>query len=426
MEDDLANTDIVDGLVAGDSKAILDLLQMVAPEWAGVTVGELQKDSLTGGYSGAALYKISSSSGKPAPVVVRVSGAGISTPVTKLFFQSADPGMPAAALKAWGIGATHEDSYCLDDARFPQVSVTEFVRGKTGDADLMNGVDAPEYCRAMGKAVAWMHAQDTTWFDQGPGKNEEQTAVKTIDDPSERAEILKLGRYDTYGKYFMDTLVTALKTDGCMNDVAEIGQRIFELLEPNTLMGRLVVGHGDLKYDNTMIRETSTRQDPQIVLIDYDRVMRMTAAADLGAYLHDVETKKYPSLANRRAMAAGYIEGCRLAGFDSTSLGRCSVDEVVLDMEVGLLMRGLWLSTIMTTLFPHLGWVVEIVREGVSRAAGQLDRARSDERLREKILQKGSAGVVGKGFAVRLMLRALAAGVESMIKGKSPRKSIEV
>ncbi|MBT5154801.1 MAG: hypothetical protein HOM44_12000, partial [Gammaproteobacteria bacterium] len=169
MKEDLANTEIVEGLVAGDSKAILELLQMVAPEWAEVTVGELQKDPLTGGYSGAALYKISSSSAKPAPVVVRVSGAGISTPVTKLFFQSADPGMSAAALKAWGIGATHEDSYCLDDARFPQVSVTEFVRGKTGNADLMNGVDAPAYCRAMGKAVAWMHAQDTTWFDQGLG-----------------------------------------------------------------------------------------------------------------------------------------------------------------------------------------------------------------------------------------------------------------
>jgi len=85
-------------------------------------------------------------------------------------------------------------------------------------------------------------------------------------------------------------------------------------------------------------------------------------------------------------------------------------------------MRGLWVSTITTTLFPHLGWVVEIIREGVSRAADQLERARSDERLREKILQKGSAGVVGKGFAVRLMLRALAAAVESMIKGKSRRK----
>ncbi len=86
--------------------------------------------------------------------------------------------------------------------------------------------------------------------------------------------------------------------------------------------------------------------------------------------------------------------------------------------EAGLLMRGLWVSTIMTTLFPHLGWVVEIMREGVSRAADQLERAKSDERLRKKILQKGSATVVGKSFAVGLMLRALAGAVEKMIKSK--------
>ncbi len=86
MNDDLSNINIVEGVVAGDSQAILELLQTVAPKWAEVTVDALQKDPLTGGYSGAALYKISSKTAKPPPVVVRVSGAGISTPVTKIFF----------------------------------------------------------------------------------------------------------------------------------------------------------------------------------------------------------------------------------------------------------------------------------------------------------------------------------------------------
>ena len=72
MAEGLANTEIVEGLVAGDSKAILDLLQMVAPEWAEVTVGELQKDLLTGGYSGAALYKISSLSKKSSKTVLSI------------------------------------------------------------------------------------------------------------------------------------------------------------------------------------------------------------------------------------------------------------------------------------------------------------------------------------------------------------------
>ena len=69
MEDDLANTEIVEGLVAGDSKAILDLLQMVAPEWAEVTADELQKNPLTGGYSGASTPFIKSAS----PVLPRTN-----------------------------------------------------------------------------------------------------------------------------------------------------------------------------------------------------------------------------------------------------------------------------------------------------------------------------------------------------------------
>ena len=123
---------------------------------------DLQKDHLRGGYYDAARYKTPSNGSEPPPVVVRVFGAGISTPVAELLFQCSDPDMPAAALTAWSTGATHEDIYWLDDPRFPQVSVTEFVNGKTGDADLMNGAEAPPYCRAMAKAVAWVHTQNTT------------------------------------------------------------------------------------------------------------------------------------------------------------------------------------------------------------------------------------------------------------------------
>ena len=197
---------------------------------------------------------------------------------------------------------------------------------------------------------------------------------------------------------------------------------VCEQLEPNTLMGRLVVGHGDLAYDNTMIRETNTTQNPIFVLIDYDRVMRLTAGVDLGTYLHGGETQKYPSFGNRRAMAGGYIEGCKAAGLDLTSFDRCSVDKVVLDMAAGLLMCGLWVSAITTTLFPNLGWAVEIIREGVSRAADQLEPAKSDQNLHEKVLLKGSAGVVGKRFAIALMLRMLAGAVGRMIKDKGRRK----
>lgn len=402
-----SDKEIVEGVVAGDNQAILALLQAAAPGWANVTYDGLKTEPLTGGYSGAALYQVSAVGAEPPAVVVRVSGGGIPTAMTELLFWTTHPGVPAAALKAWSTGATHESVYCVDDPRFPQVTVTEYIAGKTGDADLMNGKDAPQYCHAMGEAVAWMHTRDTQWFDQGVGKDEEHNAVARIDSATDRAEILQLGRYDTYGKYFIDTLVTALKTEGGVAVVAEIGQRIFGLLEPNTLMGRLVVGHGDLKYDNTMIRSSSNAEDPQIVLIDYDRVMRLTAGCDLGSYLHDGETRKYPSLTNRRALAQGYIDGCKNAGVDMTTLGRCTVDEVVLDMEAGLLMRSLWVSTVTTTLAPKMGWVVNILREGVSRASDVLEQAKTDELARQKILEKGSARTVGKGFAIGMLFKSL-------------------
>ena len=55
MTGGLKNAEIVEGVAARDSKAILDLLQAVAPKWSEVTVGDLQKDHLTGRYSGAVL-----------------------------------------------------------------------------------------------------------------------------------------------------------------------------------------------------------------------------------------------------------------------------------------------------------------------------------------------------------------------------------
>ena len=70
--------------------------------------------------------------------------------------------------------------------------------------------------------------------------------------------ILKLGDYSRFGKCFLDTPVTESQTEGNVGEIAEIGCALFDLLEQDSLMARLVVGHGDLKYDNTVIRSSST------------------------------------------------------------------------------------------------------------------------------------------------------------------------
>ena len=71
-----------------------------------------------------------------------------------------------------------------------------------------------------------------------------------------------------------------------------------------------------------MIRSCSTDDDPSLVLIDYDRVMKMSAAMDFGSALAMDEAKPYPALANRRAAAQAYVEAVGASVTDG--LGRCS------------------------------------------------------------------------------------------------------
>ena len=83
------------------------------------------------------------------------------------------------------------------------------------------------------------------------------------------------------------------------------------------------------------------------------------------------------------------------------------VDEIVLAMEAGLLIRSLWLSTIMSTVFPKYRWVVPILREGLVRAAKLVAKARYDDPLREQLLIRGSSQMIGKGFGVSLLFKRM-------------------
>ena len=190
----------VERIAKGEGRAIHDLLVTVAPGWAHVSRDDVQIEPLTGGYSGAVLFKVTAAGAEPTSVVVRVSGAGDATPMSDLVFASTDHRMPAAALRAWSRGANHEDVYCLEDPRFPRVSVTEYIAGRAGDADLMNGKDAVAYSRAMGEAVAWMHTRNADWFFEGIGRDEEATALAAIGSKALRDQIAALGNYERFGK----------------------------------------------------------------------------------------------------------------------------------------------------------------------------------------------------------------------------------
>ena len=108
---------------------------------------------------------------------------------------------------------------------------------------------------------------------------------------------------------------------------------VFGLLDPGSLMGRLVVGHGDL-HDKNLMRRQARGQAGDLVIIDFDRVMRMTAGYDFGAYLasHDSkpmdsgEKAPYPPLAYRLAAAQAYIDAIGPA--ECAKWSRATVEEV--------------------------------------------------------------------------------------------------
>ena len=403
------NSSKVAAIAKGDRSAILNLLGEVFPSWLSIDESQISVEPLTGGYSGAALFKIYQRNSDIAPVPLRVPGDKTSDPATQIFFETSDPWIPAAAQRAWSSSYRHATLLFQDDEQSPNVWITEYIAGQVGDAGLMNGEGSLIFSHVLGEAVGELHCWDNNWFEKGLGVGEREMAVRSIDSDELKKHILEWGDYSRLGKCFIDILVTELKTEGNIEEVAQICRDIFDLLEPNSLMGRLVVGHGDLKYDNTMIRSSSTYAHPELVLIDYDRVMRLPAAADLGCYLHDPEpkSKKYPPLSNRRALAEGYLSVCVASGLDVTQFSDHEVDDIVLAMETGLLIRSLWLSTIMATVFPRYRWVVPILREGIARAAKLIAQAKYDESLREKVLMRGSSSLVGKGFVLPLLLKTI-------------------
>ena len=398
-------------LAEGDTTAILKLLSNIFPAWGAIDEKAIMVEAITGGYSGAAVFKVSADSSGIMPLLLRIPGSHGENPATQLFFKTSDPWIPAAAQRAWGANPRHADLLYQDNIDAPSICITEFIVGSVGDARLMNGPEARHYASALGNAVGELHGLDSHWFDQGLaeilGRDEQALAVESVENETTKQRIVELGSYQRFGRSFIDILVTEHLTEGDVEGVAQLGKAIFGLLDPKSLMGRLVVGHGDLKYDNTMIRSTSTSANPNLVLIDYDRVMRLPAAADLGCYLHDPEprSKKYPSLENRRALAKGYRDACIESGIDMMEFRETEIDDIVLAMEAGLLIRSLWLSTVMTTLFPQYHWVVPILREGLARAAKLLFQAKTDIGLREKILLNGSSKSVGKGFALPLLFK---------------------
>ena len=181
-------------------------------------------------------------------------------------------------------------------------------------------------------------------------------------------------------------------------------------------------------HDNNVMRRQARGQAGDIVIIDFDRVMHMTAGYDFGAYLasHDNkpmdngEKAPYPPLACRLAAAQAYIDAIgpaecakwsratpeevnlfaafiimsRLSGgrpFGDHSWCDFGSVQVVYDMEKGSLMRLLWLTGLLR--FFGLPWLAPLIVGMIEKCLDKLDRAERDPTLKAAILEHGIAAV---------------------------------
>merc|ERR1740121_1608787 len=118
--------------------------------------------------------------------------------------------------------------------------------------------------------------------------------------------MLELARVEQTGHAAVDVLVMIRLVE--VPEWEPLVMRAFGLLEPETLMGRLVVGHGDLHELNVLRRAAGAPGSP-LMVIDFDRVMKLPAGMDLGAMMVDcclIPGNSYPPLEHRREAVAAY------------------------------------------------------------------------------------------------------------------------
>ena len=91
----------------GDRSAILQLFNEVLPNWQSIDESQLLVEPLTGGYSGAEIFKVSQRDSDKSPLVMRVPGNKSLDTDTQIFFKTSDPGISAAAQRAWSSSRRH-------------------------------------------------------------------------------------------------------------------------------------------------------------------------------------------------------------------------------------------------------------------------------------------------------------------------------
>ena len=212
-----------------------------------------------------------------------------------------------------------------------------------------------------------------------------------------------------WGNKFKGMGKNAAALDACVNELTPLA---YALIPSDTLMGRPVVGHGDAHGCNTMHRTKDGHGD--LVFVDLDFCGKFPAAVDVlgtvlaldssgifGFFFAGKSVAPYPTLASRKLVAKSYID--TLGEAVTGQFKRAPVDEVVFDMEIGVVLRLLWMVHIMTPFGFNsqpkcTGWGCLYFAKA---ATDILAKAATDAALTQKVLELGVCGVVAEALVAK-------------------------
>jgi len=386
----------------GEAEAMLLLCKLANPSWALVQLGDFSTEILAGGYSANPVHKCSAA-GVLGSLAIKINicktnGCDETSLVDTAYMQ-------------WNRAGIVPAVFCLGNPQAPGLEVYEFIEGsaagtvysKRGCEFMHNDEDAT----AFGALFAKVHTQPTDWYeryrDHVKGQWQEWFAgIETNQHATEMKS--RFGDYASMIVQFSDFHSGVCNSAAAVGEACkEMNQPLHEFLDPASLLGRKVVGHGDAHGCNIMHRQPDTHGD--LVLIDLDLVGRMPAAIDLGtplccamngpfgSFFGRTPVGMYPSLAQRRRVAKAYLEG--MVGVRGVT--RTEIDEIVFDMEVGVAIRSNFFAVLMIPLglnrasCGYAGWVFVYYAK---QYLNIFEAAKTDAHLKQRVLEQGAEGVV--------------------------------
>lgn len=167
------------------------------------------------------------------------------------------------------------------------------------------------------------------------------------------------------------------------------------------VMSQTRVCHGDLHGCNLLHRKIDGHGD--LIAIDLDFSGYNPAAIDLGTvlagtmsgpygyfFLKGEPVGTYPSLKSRRLVVTSYLEA-----LGDDELCKTAVDDILYDMEIGAMIRVLWVAPILGVLGynnapAHGGWAYL----HYSRAGCNIfEKCKADKELKQRVIEEGVAKI---------------------------------